>query len=248
MEVHHHSHTERKKWTHHFWEFFMLFLAVSLGFVTENIRETYQARHRVNQFMCKVSYDLQADIKSVGLLKQEREMRNRQCDSLINLLMQSPITGDRNRIYYYGRYATRRIHFRPQDATLQQLKNIGDLRLVKNTEVVDAINEYQQLLKYNDENVFVEEKELTEISQLCARIFNAQVFQQMVSTGQLTQPIDNPPLMSYDKALLNELSIKLHYWKRTSLSVMESFHELETNAQDLLKKITMNYQCHENQK
>ena len=41
MEVHHHSHTARKKWTHYFWEFFMLFLAVTLGFFVENQREHY---------------------------------------------------------------------------------------------------------------------------------------------------------------------------------------------------------------
>jgi hypothetical protein len=29
MEVHAHTHTERKKWTHYFWEFLMLFLAVA---------------------------------------------------------------------------------------------------------------------------------------------------------------------------------------------------------------------------
>ena len=28
MEIHAHTHTPRKKWTHYFWEFFMLFLAV----------------------------------------------------------------------------------------------------------------------------------------------------------------------------------------------------------------------------
>ena len=28
MEVHAHTHTERKKWTHYFWESLMLFLAV----------------------------------------------------------------------------------------------------------------------------------------------------------------------------------------------------------------------------
>ena len=39
MEVHAHSHTERKKWHHYFWEFFMLFLAVTLGFLVENMRE-----------------------------------------------------------------------------------------------------------------------------------------------------------------------------------------------------------------
>ena len=31
MEVHAHTHTARKKWTHYFWEFIMLFLAVFCG-------------------------------------------------------------------------------------------------------------------------------------------------------------------------------------------------------------------------
>ena len=39
MEVHAHTHTSRKKWTHYFWEFLMLFLAVFCGFLAENFRE-----------------------------------------------------------------------------------------------------------------------------------------------------------------------------------------------------------------
>src|SRR5215213_11711783 len=40
MEVHHHSHTERKRWQHYLFEFFMLFLAVFAGFLAENWRKT----------------------------------------------------------------------------------------------------------------------------------------------------------------------------------------------------------------
>lgn len=40
MEVHHHSH-HPKKWKEYFLEFLMLFLAVTLGFLAENYRETY---------------------------------------------------------------------------------------------------------------------------------------------------------------------------------------------------------------
>jgi hypothetical protein len=39
MEVHHHAHPSPKKWTHYFWEFLMLFLAVFCGFLAENLRE-----------------------------------------------------------------------------------------------------------------------------------------------------------------------------------------------------------------
>ena len=31
MEVHAHAHTARKKWTHYFWEFLKLFLAIFTG-------------------------------------------------------------------------------------------------------------------------------------------------------------------------------------------------------------------------
>ena len=41
MEVHHHSHTARKNWTHYFWEFLMLFLAVFCRFIAENQREHF---------------------------------------------------------------------------------------------------------------------------------------------------------------------------------------------------------------
>src|SRR5580765_8786899 len=42
MEVHKHPHhvTHKKKWGEHLLEFIMLFLAVFLGFLAENIRET----------------------------------------------------------------------------------------------------------------------------------------------------------------------------------------------------------------
>ena len=51
MEVHHHAHTPRKKWTHYFWEFLMLFLAVTLGFFVENQREHYIEHQREKQFI-----------------------------------------------------------------------------------------------------------------------------------------------------------------------------------------------------
>ena len=51
MEVHAHTHTARKKWTHYLWEFLMLFLAVFCGFLAENIREHAVERHREKQFI-----------------------------------------------------------------------------------------------------------------------------------------------------------------------------------------------------
>jgi len=53
MEVHAHTHTERKKWTHYFWEFFMLFLAVTLGFFVE-IKGSIISRVSGKKNICRI--------------------------------------------------------------------------------------------------------------------------------------------------------------------------------------------------
>jgi len=243
METHYEPKEKKKKWKDYLLDILMMFIGISLGFAAENIRESRQEKHRIKNFMCKVSLDLKSDIAEIENLKASRLKRNAQCDSLIQMLSSSPATADRNRLYYLGRIATRRLHFRPQIATLQQLKNIGDLRLVENDEVLYAINHYEQMLKLNDENVIVEEKELSEIGSLTSVIFDASVFQKMTINKDPEMPSGNPLLVSYDKKLLNEVNVKLHYWKRTSQSVLENFDELKKDAEALLKLITDNYNC-----
>src|ERR1700712_1022798 len=52
MEIHKHPHhvTHKKKWGEYVLEFLMLFLAVSLGFMAENLREHSVEHQRAEQF------------------------------------------------------------------------------------------------------------------------------------------------------------------------------------------------------
>ncbi len=61
MEVHSHTHTPRKKWTHYIWEFFMLFLAVTLGFFVENQREHIVERKKEKEYVSSIIQDLRSD-------------------------------------------------------------------------------------------------------------------------------------------------------------------------------------------
>src|SRR5574339_1214053 len=61
MEVHHHSHTSRKKWTHYFWEFLMLFLAVFCGFLAEYQLEHKIEKDRAKQYVVSFYEDLKTD-------------------------------------------------------------------------------------------------------------------------------------------------------------------------------------------
>ncbi|MEO7982476.1 MAG: hypothetical protein ABI688_00210 [Bacteroidota bacterium] len=248
MHVHHHAHSApdadihrgKKKWKHYFWEFFMLFLAVSLGFLVENMREQRIEHRREKAMMKALLLDLHSDQLQIDSLIQKRVTRNMHADSLISLLAR----GDKQsgtRQYLYGRNASRRIHFRPQDGTLLQLRNSGGFGVVHEQEVLNGINSYELGLKNNMENIEVEEKELSEYTALAAKVFNVSVFQEMTRNNTVDLPPGNPSLLTYDNNLLNELGIKLHYWKRTSLSVLESWNTLRRNGMILIGQIKTAY-------
>src|SRR5580700_599740 len=50
-------------WKHYFFEFFMLFLAITLGFYAENLREDIKNKEEIKLNMSSILSDLRADIK-----------------------------------------------------------------------------------------------------------------------------------------------------------------------------------------
>src|SRR6201989_2741559 len=64
MEVHKHPHhvTHKKKWGEYLLEFFMLFLAIFLGFLAENLREQIVEHHREKVYIHSLVEDLKSDI------------------------------------------------------------------------------------------------------------------------------------------------------------------------------------------
>ena len=76
MEVHAHTHTARKKWTHYLWEFLMLFLAVFCGFLTENLREHRVERQRGRQYIQSFYQDLKVDTGRFTTLIKSFEERS----------------------------------------------------------------------------------------------------------------------------------------------------------------------------
>ena len=158
MEVHHHSHTSRKKWTHYFWEFLMLFLAVFCGFLAE-----YQLEHTIEKQREKqYARTLYEDIKTDTTVLKAAINNNLYITSRIDTFRIFVQTKDINSIpagnwYYYGRFGTRYFHIPFQDATIEQLKSSGGLRYFRNHQVANAIARYDQarrdlqtLLKFQD--------------------------------------------------------------------------------------------------
>ena len=66
MEVHHHPHVEKKSFKEYLLEGLMIFLAVSMGFIAENIREHFSDKAKEKEYMVSLIRDISKDSSSIN--------------------------------------------------------------------------------------------------------------------------------------------------------------------------------------
>jgi hypothetical protein len=186
MEVHAHSHTERKKWTHYLWEFLMLFLAVFCGFLAEYQLEHKIEKNREKQFMVSMIEDLKADTSAISILNKQRYGRLQMYDSLSNFIIEKKYSKNGGAFYYWGRNISRRAFFFSADGTMQQLKNSGGLRLIRNHAVVDSIAHYDVSVRNLDIFGEQEMQVVQEYRTIARRVFNSLVFDKMMDENNIS--------------------------------------------------------------
>ena len=147
MEVHAHSHAERKKWTHYLWEFLMLFLAVFCGFLAENQREHMVEHQREKEYIKSFVEDLKKDtaqLKGIINILDEKLIFH---DSLLQELANPEVFKSSSRAHYFFEMSRHFPDYIYTDRTIQQLKNSGGMRLIRNKPVSDGIVDYDSKVK-----------------------------------------------------------------------------------------------------
>jgi hypothetical protein len=149
MEVHKHPHhvMHKKKWSEYLLEFFMLFLAVFLGFLAENQREHLVERRQEKGFVSSLLNDLRLDTGWFNTVNRSASRRILHVDSAILFLSgpeknEIPVT-----VYQHLLHSIEQVAFIPYSGTITQLKNAGGLRLIKNRAAVDSIEDYDRLME-----------------------------------------------------------------------------------------------------
>ncbi len=241
MEVHAHTHTARKKWTHYFWEFLMLFLAVFCGFLAEYQLEHKIEKDREKQFMKSMVDDLKSDTVMLRTNIQQRQERIMMIDSLVKLLSSPSVNENRNEIYYFGRSVSPPANIFPNDGTIQQLKSSGNLRLIRTNSISKSIMAYDQKMR----NVLFEMGDEVEIRAeyriLARKLFQTKIFHEMISSDKISIPKSNPALYSKNADLLNEFIGAVQYFKRVHQAQLIRSEELLIQAQKLMENIITVY-------
>jgi len=242
MEVHHHAHHEGKKnWKNYFWEFLMLFLAVFCGFLAEYQLEHKIERDREKQYVQSLINDLKADVINIESVQKQNLVVKQTGDSLFLLLTLPDYTNSTNSIYYFGRTYSARVFFNMTDGTLRQLTNAGGLRLIKQKNVVESIQEYQYLYSELIKLQEMKEIQLLNYREVMCKVFDVRVFETMVNDDKITRPIGNPALFSQNKELINELLMKAHFVKRNNAQIITKLNEMKQKAINLRVTIKKEY-------
>jgi hypothetical protein len=241
MEVH--AHTPRKKWSHYFWEFLMLFLAVFCGFLAEYQLEHLIEKQREKQFIQSLNNDLKDDILKIDAYISREKKNIGMLDSLC-MLLDDPQLAKQNTdaLYYFARVGPRTAPFVNNSRTFDQLRNAGGFRLIHNAETSNRIMDYYaqlpwiRLLEGNYTRKFDSYK------VAAAKVIDPGIYRrQEKADGTIQISTDNPPLLSYDAQLLKEMefcAVQMNGSRRSLIPLVEA---LKQSGQNLLSYLQQNY-------
>ncbi|HEY4328003.1 MAG TPA: hypothetical protein VGN20_28725 [Mucilaginibacter sp.] len=145
MEVHHHSQLEHKSkpWKEYLLEGFMIFVAVFMGFIAENIREDISNSEHVKQLSSRLVQDLKADTTKLAEIYAKETLIIKNNDTLFNLLQQPLAKADLKRIQKFIAGSHSLWPFHPSVGAIVAIKNELHLKQFSNSEIISHISKYE---------------------------------------------------------------------------------------------------------
>jgi hypothetical protein len=146
MEVHHHPDLKhkRKPIKEYLLEGLMIFIAVMMGFVAENIREAIdnsdQAKHLTEQLV----HDLQADTAQLNYINGNETLIVKYNDTLFNLLQQPLGKVDTKHLQKLTAKSHSMWLFHPSAGAIAAIKNQLHLRQFSNSELINYFSKYER--------------------------------------------------------------------------------------------------------
>ena len=219
MEVHHHPDLDhkRKNFKEYFLEFLMIFLAVTMGFFAENIRESIKDKRQVNEYVVSMVNDLKSDVALYDSSVKYNLLHCRMIDTIITALTQNK--RDNNKLYYRVRQLTMGQVFISLTAkTFEQMKSDGGLRLISKQVIADSMGSYYQWIQRFDFWSDFQKQRLNEVISINDRIFDARVLFSFLkkmenkNTSDIFIPDDNPALITNDPMAFNSVIMRYQYY------------------------------------
>jgi hypothetical protein len=224
MEVHHHPQLEHKSkpWKEYLLEGFMIFVAVTMGFFAESLRERISNREKGHEFVVSLMADLKADTANMDKYFISDYKRKANYKLVLGWLEQ-PIRNDdtafRSRFYTAAWTTLNRPRVYFTNRIISQLKNSDNFRLIVNQRVAGAITDYSNGTIACDAQVEVVDHFTMEGSKYALAMMNLgaykhRFFDYSNKLGDGTVPFKStdPKIMQdYSNAIYLKVGVERYY-------------------------------------
>ena len=143
MEIGKHPHhiTHKKKWGEYVLEFLMLFLAVFLGFLAENYRETLVNKEKEHHYLQNMVADLKSDTTDLNFAIYYQQLWYNHLDSALQIPIERlrDIPTQDTFFYHFFPYYSWMQPFIQNDNNITQLR-AGGFNLIGSENTIDSIN------------------------------------------------------------------------------------------------------------
>jgi len=209
MEVHHHAHTPRKKWTHYFWEFLMLFLAVFAGFLAENQREHYVENKRAKVYARSLLNDLREDTSELRRGIHQTKFIMSSIDSVASMASaintNQPVPG---KFYYYSKFIFNGFRIDWSKSTIDQLIQSGNLRYFGNKDLIGAIQFYYYMQGIISEQNQMDLAHRDRVIEFRNRILKSRYYSVFASLNIVKEEYAHVPSPQIDSLINTKLSLQ----------------------------------------
>ena len=231
----------KKKLKDYFFDFFMLFLAVTLGFFVNNLNENQSERQREKQYMESLINDLKIDTAEIRKMHSSVARSIRGIDTVMHTLESREQPGFVNNLYYYSiKYLNTAEFFSSTDRTISQLKSAGGLRLIRKTGESDSIVQYYNSsanVEYNTQYCL---KEFYKIMDMEKEIFNFNVLRGRRSLDSIRYSTDLKLILT-DPARLNYFYNQVLMYTGALVGYNRLLTDLKKEAESLISFTRKNY-------
>ena len=211
MEVHHHPHVEKKTLKEYFLEGLMIFLAVSMGFIAENLREKISDKERLHDYMLSITGDLKSDLALYDSTIAFNTKYSLMIDTIIETL--SSRKGNMGKVYYMARRLTMGSSVTsPDSKTFEQMKSSGGLRLIHKQMIADSVAAYYSWTKKFDYWSDMQKERINNMIVSNHKVFNASIFYDIVRNDTKESLPANLALISSDPKDINEVMMRYQYY------------------------------------
>ena len=144
MEVHHHPHVPNhpKPWKEYLIEGLMIFVAVTLGYGAENIREHYINKHKGIISVQNLYKDLKDDSLNYQLSIKNRNFQDSCFEVISNLVDEDKIKNEIPTVYAAHANISLRMLPIMNTMALDQIKNSSALNYIEDDELKEMIQSY----------------------------------------------------------------------------------------------------------